>query len=117
MSSIALRRWLKDNRELVMIYRTLVRCLHGQDYARRIPRPMPEPPGRDKRLKQREAFLPELAKLHDDEQVELFFGDEAGFEGDPRPRQGRMKRGTRPIQGYHGGLPDKKRSRARREAL
>ncbi len=60
--------------------RTLVRYLHEQDCARRIPRPMPEPPDRDKWLKRREAFLPELAKLYDDEQVELFFGDQAGFE-------------------------------------
>ncbi|MEY4245436.1 MAG: hypothetical protein RLZZ245_3021 [Verrucomicrobiota bacterium] len=70
-----------------MSYRTLVRYLHEQNYARRIPRPMPEPSDREKWLKQREAFLPELAKLYADEQVELFFGDEAGFEGDPRPRQ------------------------------
>jgi hypothetical protein len=45
-----------------------------------------EPTDRDNWLKRHEAFLPELAKLYDDEQVELFFGDEAGFEGDPRPR-------------------------------
>lgn len=102
-TAIALCGWLKDNKELVMSYRTLVRYLHEQDYARRIPRPVPEPPDRDKWLKQREAFLPELAKLHEDEQVELFFGDEAGFEGDPRPRQRWVKRGSRPTQGYYGG--------------
>jgi hypothetical protein len=65
-TAIALCGWLKDNKELVMSYRTLVRYLHEQNYARRIPRPMPEPSDREKWLKQREAFLPELAKLYDD---------------------------------------------------
>jgi transposase len=40
----------------------------------------------------------------DDPQAEVFFGDEAGFEGDPRPRQRWVKRGSRPTQGYYGGL-------------
>ncbi len=40
--------WLKENEELAISYRRLVRYLHEQDYARRIPRPVPEPPDRDK---------------------------------------------------------------------
>ena len=99
----ALCGWLKNNKELMLSCRTLVRYHHEQDYARRIPRPMPEPPDKDKWLQAREAFLPELVKLHDDEQVELFFGDESGFEGDPRPRQRWVKRASRPTQGYYGG--------------
>ncbi len=79
-----------------------IRCL--QLWIRRIPRSMPKPPDREKWLNQREAFLPELAKLYDDEQVELFFGDEAGFDGDLRPRQRWVKRGSRPTEGCYGGL-------------
>ena len=30
-------------------------------------------------------------------------GDDDGFEGDPRPRHKWVKRGSRPIQSYHGG--------------
>lgn len=33
----------------------------------------------------------------------FFFGDEAGFEGDPRPRHRWVKRGSRPTQGYYAG--------------
>jgi hypothetical protein len=33
----------------------------------------------------------------------LPIGDEAGFEGDPRPRQRWVKRGSHPTQGYYGG--------------
>lgn len=95
--------WLRTELDLNLSYRTLVRYLHEQGYARRIPRPVPEPPDRDAWLKQREAFAPELAALLDDPAALVFFGDEAGFEGDPRPRQKWVKRGSRPVQGYHGG--------------
>jgi len=59
---------------------------------------------------QREAFAPELVKLFGDEEVELFSGDEAGFEGDPRTRQRWVKRGTCPTQGYCGGARAREQS-------
>lgn len=51
----------------------------------------------------RESFCGELLDLLEDPACEVFFGDEAGFEGDPRPRQKWVKRGSRPTQGYYGG--------------
>lgn len=102
-TAVSLCGWLKETQGLEITYRTLVRYLHEQDYARRIPRPMPEPPDRDSWLKQREDFVPMLMGLLEDESVEVFFGDEAGFEGDPRPRQRWVKRGSRPTQAYYGG--------------
>lgn len=95
--------WLRAEKDLDLSYRTLVRYLHEQGYARRIPRPVPEPPDRDAWLKLRESFVPELAALLEDPAAQVLFGDEAGFEGDPRPRQKWVKRGSRPVQGYHGG--------------
>jgi len=38
--------WLREHTEYDLSYRTLVRYLHEQGYARRIPRPMPEPTDR-----------------------------------------------------------------------
>jgi transposase len=102
-TAVSLCGWLKETQGLGISYRTLVRYLHEQDYARRIPRPVPEPPDRDNWIKQREAFVPTLMELFNDVRVEVFFGDEAGFEGDPRPRQRWVKRGSRPTQGYYGG--------------
>lgn len=102
-TAVSLCGWLKDTENLKVSYRTLVRYLHEQDYARRIPRPMPEPPDRDIWIKQREVFVPMLQALLAEENVEVFFGDESGFEGDPRPRQRWVKRGSNPTQGYYGG--------------
>lgn len=95
--------WLQQERGLDLSYRTLVRYLHENDYARRIPRPMPEPPDRESWEDRREAFAFQLLELLDDPEAEVFFGDEAGFEGDPRPRQKWVKRGSRPTQAYYGG--------------
>ena len=43
-TAVGLCGWLKDEQGLELSYRTLVRYLHEQGYARRIPRPVPEPP-------------------------------------------------------------------------
>lgn len=95
--------WLRDEKSIDLSYRTLVRYLHEHNYARRIPRKMPEPPDREAWEIQRETFAGELLDLLDNKKADVFFGDEAGFEGDPRPRAKWVKRGTRPTQGYFGG--------------
>ncbi len=102
-TGVKLSGWLRDNKGFEISYRTLIRYLHQQGYARRIPRPMPEPPDRNTWLKQREDCAMRLAALLDDPGNTVFFGDEAGFEGDPRPRHKWVKRGSRPTQGYYGG--------------
>lgn len=102
-TAVKLCGWLRANRDLDLSYPTLVRYLHEQDYARRIPRPVPEPPDKDLWEQQREVFADELLDLLSDPSVKTFFGDEAGFEGDPRPRQRWVKRGSRPTQPYYGG--------------
>lgn len=95
--------WLKQETSIDISYRTLVRYLHEHNYARRIPRPVPEPPDKDKWTSHRSDCAKELAALLADPAARVFFGDEAGFEGDPRPRQKWVKRGSRPTQEYHGG--------------
>jgi transposase len=94
--------WLKTEKDLVIAYSTLVRYLHEHDYKLKVPRPMPEPPDREAWEDQRESFAGELLELIHDESCDLFFGDEAGFEGDPRPRRKWAKRGERITQGYFG---------------
>ena len=100
---VSLCGWLKSERKINISYRTLVRYLHEHEYNRRIPRPVPEPPDKTVWAQQRKEFIPKLLKLLNNPQVDVFFGDESGFEGDPRPRQQWVKRGSRPTQGYYGG--------------
>lgn len=95
--------WLREEKGLDLSYRTLVRYLHEHDYARRIPRPLPLPSKPEEWEEQREAFVEKLFPLLQDPDSEVFFGDESGFEGDPRPRQKWVKRGSRPSIGYYGG--------------
>ncbi len=38
--------WLREQRQIDLSYRTLVRYLHEHEYVRKIPRPVPEPPDR-----------------------------------------------------------------------
>lgn len=102
-TAVKLCGWLRREKPFDISYRTLVRYLHEHDYARRIPRPMPEPPDRDTWLQKRETCAAELATLLADPTARVFFGDESGFEGDPRPRHRWVKRGSRPTQGYYGG--------------
>ena len=102
-TAVKLCGWLREQKPFDISYRTLVRYLHEHNYARRIPRPVPEPPDPDQWALKRESCAAELASLLADPAARVFFGDEAGFEGDPRPRHRWVKRGSRPTQGYHGG--------------
>lgn len=102
-TAVKLSGWLRQEKPFDISYRTLVRYLHQHNYARRIPRPVPEPPDPEQWARKREACALELASLLENPSARVFFGDEAGFEGDPRPRQRWVRRGSRPTQGYHGG--------------
>ena len=95
--------WLKDEQQLDISYRTLVRYLHEHDYKRKIPRRFPEPKDQEQWEDRREVFAMQLVGLLDDSRARVWFADEAGFEGDPRPRLKWVKRGSRPEIGYHGG--------------
>jgi transposase len=94
--------WLRENIEIDLSYRTLVRYLHEHEYVRKNPRPMLEPLDREAWEDRRAAFGDELLELLGDLTCEVFLGDESGFEGDPRPRSKWFKRGSRPTQVYQG---------------
>jgi transposase len=70
-------------------YETVVRFFHRQGFALKVPQPWPD--RQDEA--QREAFRERLHALSQDADVELWFADESGFEGDPRPRRRWDKKG------------------------
>jgi putative transposase len=97
-TGVKLHGWLKDQLAVELGYRTVIRYLHQLDCHLRVPRTWPERQDQTAR----EAFLEGLRPLQDDPNVELWFGDECGVEGDPRPRRRWVVRGSRPQVPYLG---------------
>lgn len=82
-TALKLHGYLQQSYEVKFSYRTLVRCLHEREVKRIVPRRKP--------LKQdpelRKQFLLELSALYQNEKNNIYFLDESGFEGDPKPRK------------------------------
>ena len=99
-TGVKIHGYLKEQLSLSLGYRTAVRWLHELDFHLRVPRPWPE---RQKEA-ERQKFQEELKMLAADPKVELWFGDESGVEGDPRPRRRWVQPGkprTVPYLGDH----------------
>lgn len=75
--------YLREELQIECGYRTVVRWLHEQDFKLKVPQPWPD--RQDEA--QRQAWLEQLRGLLSDAQVELWYMDEMGLEGDPRPRR------------------------------
>ena len=80
-------------------YETVVRFFHRQGFALKTPQPWPDK--QDEQL--REAFLVELEQLCNQADVDVWFADESGFEGDPRPRKRWDKKGRKTRVTKNGG--------------
>jgi transposase len=79
----AFHGYLSQNYQIQCSYQTVVRFFHRQGFALKVPQPWPD--RQDE--KQREAFRQQLQKLCQQADVDIWFADESGFEGDPRPRR------------------------------
>ena len=90
--TLTLHGYLKEQLGLEVGYSTTVRYLHELGYNLRVPRPWPERQNEE----QRNAFLDQLRRWQADAGLELWFADECGVEGDPRPRRRWSVRGGRP---------------------
>jgi transposase len=73
-------------------YNTVLRLLHEKGYALKVPKPWPD--RQDKHLRQE--FKDRLGDLANDPDVELWYGDETGIEGEPKPRRSWAIKGSRP---------------------
>jgi len=82
-TGVKLHGYLKEQLCLDLGYRTAVRWLHELNYHLRVPRPWPERQNEP----ERQAFRQRLRTLAADPTVQLWFSDECGVEGDPRPRR------------------------------
>jgi len=87
----AFHGYLGEAYQLECSYQTVVRFFHKQGFALKVPQPWPD--RQDE--KQREIFLKKLEQLYNEPDVEIWFQDESGFEGDPRPRRRWDKKGNK----------------------
>ena len=87
----AFHGFLSETYQVECSYETVVRFFHRQGFALKVPQPWPD--RQDEA--QREAFRQQLQELSQDADVELWFADESGFEGDPRPRRRWDKKGQK----------------------
>jgi transposase len=75
--------YLRDNLQIEIGYSTVVRLMHDAGFRLKVPQPWPD--RQDEEL--RKAFCERLKQLIADPEIDLWFGDEMGAEGDPRPRR------------------------------
>jgi transposase len=97
-TGIKVHGWLKEPLQIELGDRTTIRYLHELNYHLRVPQRWPERQDEAARA----AFLEDLHVLRQDPTVELWYGDECGVEGDPRPRRRWSARGSRPRVPYLG---------------
>ena len=75
--------YLKDKFKLQISYRSVIRWLHKENYALKVPRPWSDLQDQEKR----EAYLKKLKALLEIPDIDIWYLDETGVEADPRPRR------------------------------
>lgn len=81
-----------DKYQIECSYQTLLRLLHEKGFVLKVPRPWSD--RQDEAA--REAFREEAAALAEDPECDLWYGDETGVEGEPKPRRRLALKGSRP---------------------
>jgi transposase len=98
-TGVKVHGFLQEQLQTELGYRTVIRYLHELHYNLRVPQRWPERQNQEDRAK----FLEDLQSLREsDPSAELWYGDESGIEGDPRPRRRWTVRGGRPRVPYQG---------------
>ena len=79
-------------------YETVRRLLHEKGYVLKVPQPWPD--RQDEKL--REEFVERLRSLAEDPEADLWYGDETGVEGEPKPRRSWAIKGSSPKVVHNG---------------
>src|SRR5262245_24343623 len=97
-TGVKIHGYLKEQLAIDLGYSTALRWLHELNFHLRVPQPWPERQNQE----QRKEFLKQLRGWCADGQCELWFCDECGVEGDPRPRRRWVQPGKRRTVPYLG---------------
>ena len=79
-------------------YRTVVRWLHDHNFRLKVPQPWPARQNEE----QRQIFLEQLKGYLLDKTIDIWYLDEMGIEGDPRPRRRWAQKGAKIRVPYYG---------------
>jgi transposase len=90
--------YLREEFGLEISYDTVVRFIHEAGYRLKVPQPWSD--RHDEAA--REAFREKLGQVMKDEGIEIWFGDQCGVEGEPKPRRRWAKRGEKTRGTYNG---------------
>lgn len=93
-----LHGFLKEEIDLQCSYQTLLRTVHKKKYVLRVPRPQPT----EQDEVARTVFKEKLEAWQQEPELEIWFIDETGIEGDPRPRRRWVPKGSSPKIDYSG---------------
>jgi len=90
--------YLREQLQHEVGYTTILRWLKDNDYRLKVPQPWPD--RQDEEL--RKAFVEKLREYLTDNGVDIWYGDEMGVEGDPRPRRRWAKKGEKTRVTHNG---------------
>jgi transposase len=79
-------------------YETVRRLLHEKGYVLKVPQPWPDRQDEERR----DAFRETLRELAKDPEVELWYSDETGVDGEPKPRRRWAMKGSHPKVVHNG---------------
>lgn len=91
-TAVKFHGWIKENADLEIGYSTVVRWMHDQNFRLKVPQPWPDRQDQEKRSE----FCRQLVEYLADEETDIWFCDETGVEGDPRPRRRWAEKGSKP---------------------
>jgi transposase len=94
-----LHGYLAKQWQIEMGYSTVCARMHAANFDLKSPRPCP---GMRQDPAKRAAYLEDLKRLQEDPTLALWYGDETGIEGDPKPRRRWAEKGVKTTVPYTG---------------
>jgi len=91
--------YLKDKFKLEISYRSVIRWLHKENYALKVPRPWSDLQDETKR----QNYLKKLKALLENPNIDVWYLDETGVEADPRPKRRWAEKGKKLKVTKNGG--------------
>jgi len=97
-TAVKFHGYLRQELQQEIGYRTVVRWLHDNNFRLKVPQPWPDRQDET----QRQLFLERLKAYLLDDDIDIWYLDEMGIEGDPRPRRRWAQKGAKIRVPYYG---------------